>query len=374
MMAQNRQDQRDRIQNDYIAKMILRNEHQTRHINAKVDHLLNFQWKRLLEIQEIQTTLLQIQQKRHKLSNMPEFKRSLSIQRGFSILNPQYLNMEIDPDPFVRVLLRHYFDLDIPDDHFIFSQWHEDGDNYTGTVDSVVLKFENQKIKSITFDLVFHHHRATMDDLFTGEGFINFRNDFNLPHMAPSGQISHVELFSQGQSTIVYNGQFPARYKPAFALTRQDRITDFWKSSHEKIRISYHPLHQFRVYHLPNGQALRNISATFLPDPSVPSAIMYLREFDPNSSTNGQEMESIGETAAQALVQPDSSMIDWKTIAQVSWDLQKKEFNSISVPLPDIVGPKTFAFFCKQVRLTIHGHLDEVAETGFVDESLLSHS
>ncbi|KAJ3186767.1 hypothetical protein HK101_009631 [Irineochytrium annulatum] len=58
MMSQNRQAQIDRTQNDYVSKIILRAEHQVRHVNAKLDHLLNHQWKRLLECQEIQADLL----------------------------------------------------------------------------------------------------------------------------------------------------------------------------------------------------------------------------------------------------------------------------------------------------------------------------
>ena len=59
MMSQNRQAALDRLQSDYVSRAILRNENQTRHVDAKLDHLISYQWKRLLEIQEIQVQLLQ---------------------------------------------------------------------------------------------------------------------------------------------------------------------------------------------------------------------------------------------------------------------------------------------------------------------------
>lgn len=58
MMSQNRQDARDRIQSDFVSTMSLRAEHNIRHINAKLDHLIHGGWKRLLEIQEVQLWLM----------------------------------------------------------------------------------------------------------------------------------------------------------------------------------------------------------------------------------------------------------------------------------------------------------------------------
>jgi len=59
MMSQNRQEAKDRIraQNDY--RVNLKAELEIRILGEKVDRLLNHQWQRLLEIQSIQTDLME---------------------------------------------------------------------------------------------------------------------------------------------------------------------------------------------------------------------------------------------------------------------------------------------------------------------------
>lgn len=59
MMSQNRQEIRDRIraENDY--KVNLKAELEIRHLNEKVDRLLNDQWKHLLEIQQVQMDMIE---------------------------------------------------------------------------------------------------------------------------------------------------------------------------------------------------------------------------------------------------------------------------------------------------------------------------
>ena len=59
MMSQNRQEARDRLraQNDY--RVNLKAELEIRHLHTKLDELLTRQWQRLLEIQRIQTEMLQ---------------------------------------------------------------------------------------------------------------------------------------------------------------------------------------------------------------------------------------------------------------------------------------------------------------------------
>ncbi|HXH64869.1 MAG TPA: DUF1003 domain-containing protein [Mariprofundaceae bacterium] len=58
MMSQNRQEIRDRLraENDY--KVNLKAELEIQHLNEKVDHLLQNQWQRLVEIQQLQIELL----------------------------------------------------------------------------------------------------------------------------------------------------------------------------------------------------------------------------------------------------------------------------------------------------------------------------
>jgi len=59
MMSQNRQESKDRLsaQHDYLVN--LKAELEIRHLHEKMDHLLMHQWQRLLEIQEIQTELME---------------------------------------------------------------------------------------------------------------------------------------------------------------------------------------------------------------------------------------------------------------------------------------------------------------------------
>jgi uncharacterized membrane protein len=59
MMSQNRQEAKDRLraENDY--KVNLRAELEIRNLGQKIDHLLHQEWQRLLEIQEIQTDLME---------------------------------------------------------------------------------------------------------------------------------------------------------------------------------------------------------------------------------------------------------------------------------------------------------------------------
>ena len=59
MMSQNRQEDKDRLrsQNDY--RVNLKAELEIRNLHEKMDHLINRQWERLAEIQQIQLEILQ---------------------------------------------------------------------------------------------------------------------------------------------------------------------------------------------------------------------------------------------------------------------------------------------------------------------------
>ncbi len=59
MMSQNRQEARDRLRAEYDYRVNLKAELEIRHLHEKMDHLIKNQWQRLLEIQEIQTELMQ---------------------------------------------------------------------------------------------------------------------------------------------------------------------------------------------------------------------------------------------------------------------------------------------------------------------------
>ena len=59
MMSQNRQEVKDRLRAEHDYRVNLKAELEIRHLHEKMDHLLMNQWHRLLEIQEIQTELLE---------------------------------------------------------------------------------------------------------------------------------------------------------------------------------------------------------------------------------------------------------------------------------------------------------------------------
>lgn len=59
MMSQNRQEDRDRLRSEQDYKVNLKAELEIKHLNEKMDHLLNYQWQRLLEIQQLQIDLME---------------------------------------------------------------------------------------------------------------------------------------------------------------------------------------------------------------------------------------------------------------------------------------------------------------------------
>jgi uncharacterized membrane protein len=59
MMSQHRLEARDRLRSEEDYRVNLKAELEIRHLHEKLDHLLITQWQRLLEIQEVQTELMQ---------------------------------------------------------------------------------------------------------------------------------------------------------------------------------------------------------------------------------------------------------------------------------------------------------------------------
>jgi uncharacterized membrane protein len=58
MMSQNRQEAKDRVRISHDYQVNLKAELEIRQLHQKVDHLLSNQWKRMMEIQEMQLELL----------------------------------------------------------------------------------------------------------------------------------------------------------------------------------------------------------------------------------------------------------------------------------------------------------------------------
>lgn len=67
MMSQNRQESRDRLRSENDYRVNLKAELEIRHLHEKLDHLLQHQWERLMEIQQIQLELMSdLTPERHK--------------------------------------------------------------------------------------------------------------------------------------------------------------------------------------------------------------------------------------------------------------------------------------------------------------------
>ena len=59
MMSQKRQEAKDRLRSENDYRVNLKAELEIRHLHEKLDHLLNRQWERLAEIQQIQVEIMQ---------------------------------------------------------------------------------------------------------------------------------------------------------------------------------------------------------------------------------------------------------------------------------------------------------------------------
>jgi uncharacterized membrane protein len=59
LMSQNRQIQKETMRSEHDYSINLKAELEIRHLHEKIDHLVMNQWQRLLEIQEIQTELME---------------------------------------------------------------------------------------------------------------------------------------------------------------------------------------------------------------------------------------------------------------------------------------------------------------------------
>jgi uncharacterized membrane protein len=66
MMSQNRQESKDRLQSEHDYQINLKAEIEIRQLHIKLDQLINHSWQRLLEIQQVQTDLMEDLAKRRE--------------------------------------------------------------------------------------------------------------------------------------------------------------------------------------------------------------------------------------------------------------------------------------------------------------------
>ena len=365
MMSQNRQDQRDRSESNFISKIILRSENQIRHANAKVDFLMSFQWKRLLEIQEIQIGLLETLQKD------PGIRGSVPQSNHKNFTKSFQWNVEAQPDPHLQLLLTHYFEMDTSDHTMIFSRWHSEGDNYLGYIDRVQLEVRKDlRLKKLTYEIDFKDASANLDDIFSGANVVTFRNDFDVPHMKVAGRILKISITLASKATHTFlNGDLPPRYKTTFAPTaRINRISEFWTQPIQKIVLSYSPPYISPVLDLKKGQILKSIEAHFFQcthRTQTAKLFMLANPTDANSYlnqvTNALTLSTTSHSDAWTYLLEHS----WTEIAQVQWG--KEELNSESIQQD--IGFRSFdiqrefrtgrwVFLCVEARIVLHGEIE----------------
>ncbi|KAJ1552515.1 hypothetical protein HK405_011044 [Cladochytrium tenue] len=367
MMSQNRQAQIDRLQSDYVAKIVLRAEMQVRHVNAKVDHLLSHQWKRLLEIQQAQADLLQLLQLESRraaagtywqhatggscascgtcrpptapLPESPLDRRGstatftanaagLGASRSRRARSATQWMFETEPDDHATMLLALHFGLPAPyDDELVFAHRHADGDNYLGAVENVRLDASAAfgDIGLITYDIVLSDPTASLDDMFAGEGSVTLRNDMDIPHMAMKGRILRLEVHPRDASYPVAsfdNGDLPTRHASSFQLRRADRIANFWRHPIARVSVAYAPPRPLAALRLRAGQRLRPdavaaaaLRADFFPRAGCAGARLWARRLDDGEDVRGDsEMQVLREVVAAGAGAPA-----WRLAAEVAW-------------------------------------------------------
>lgn len=82
MMSQNRLQARDSLRAEHDFRINLKAELEIRHLHSKLDLLLTHQWQRLLEIQQLQTDLLEEIAQRQGISHRPSRKNESPSERG----------------------------------------------------------------------------------------------------------------------------------------------------------------------------------------------------------------------------------------------------------------------------------------------------
>lgn len=82
MMSQNRAAARDRLQSERDFRTNLMAELEIRQLHQKLDHLITNQWQRLLEIQQLQTDMMEEMVGRKNLPTLPRASAKATKRRG----------------------------------------------------------------------------------------------------------------------------------------------------------------------------------------------------------------------------------------------------------------------------------------------------
>lgn len=146
-----------------------------------------------------------------------------------------------------------------------------------------------------------------------------------------------------------------------FNRKRNDRITDFWKLPHKRLRITYNPLNQYGIKQIEPGFSLCNVSATFYPLSDTTSAVLYVKELD-HPQDLSDPGDKLTDSILRTIVGPRPLDGEWKVLAEVTFRARKEDLSPVVVPIPDLTGPKVFIFLSDSVRVSVHGTLTDSHE------------
>jgi len=333
MMAQNRQDEKDRARSEYDYKVNMQAELQVRHLNAKIDHLITNQCRKMLEMQV------------HLIKSQ---KQILSKGKG----KQKFWQIELKQDPLCEMLLNRYYSKSV-NSPLVFEDRFSGGDNFVGNIAQVEVIPSAAALGDpfkLVFDLNFGNQFATLDAVLAGEGRVSIRNCFQESGLEATGSIETLNVCSKDNTVRCVNGKLPPRYKWTLSKDTAERLHEFWRMPLTKLQIDYLPAQFLATHTLEQDRILMLTHITFFP------------------TIKGEGTRLMMATDLEASeVLPDLGNPKWKELRSCSWSASQVVSGSpILVPLEiQLEGPHKYFFFVTigQALLTgeLHHHenLDE---------------
>ncbi|KAJ3176620.1 hypothetical protein HDU87_004948 [Geranomyces variabilis] len=413
MMSQNRQTVIDRAQGDYISRMTLRAELRMRHLDAKIDHLASRQWKRMLEIQQLHTDRIavQMQSKGEESEDVLVIPATMNAGNGDqkandsnnSVLHHVYSSTLGSPlasvaslpalnltawntstirDDHLGMLLRAHYGASRPGDTLVFSRWHDEGDNYIGTLSDVCFEWRSKSdafpaLRHVQYSISFPRGMASMDDVFSGEGMLTLRNDFDMAEMSLKGRITSITVHtSQSRVHTFVNGNVPARYKPTTLPQRADHISDLFKQPLDRVVLTYRPpLAHAGVTLAQDHQTLRDVRVTVSNAVDVVEVWMasggagggvvqgwtrLAAGFDPAQEDGWRRLEAVrldGDGGSRSSARGRG---DGKASPTYGNEEDEEEQATWAVPELSLQGPGAWVFWSPHPRASFSGFVDTV--------------
>jgi uncharacterized membrane protein len=342
MMSQNRQDSKDRARALLDYKINLTAELQIRHINAKLDQLLLYHWPKLLEIQEIQASLMK--------DTFFLKEKNVSIPQEIDSIS-QYWNMEIEPDPLFYMLMERFYDKEnlIPQ-MIVFEDRYNQRDNFIGYITSLQIdkNLQDESLLLLKYELVFKGE-ATLDTVLDGENEqLRIRNCSDLPELKGTGHIIEIEIFFENGKIEKYKKEMlPERFKPTFAYNYIERLNDLWKLPIKKLKISYIPGKYIYTLKLSNVSQMKIFTANFFLPENKTEANLYMGEDINLSIYSPNELKKYCKKIAHFSLKKDfNNNNNNQNIGTIE--------NSLVLHL-ELNGPHIYYFFCEECKVILYG-------------------